>query len=96
MSDDSKELSFGKEEQEKVLKWLGEKWKNNGCECCGGKDWSIADFIVATPGFQNGNTILGGKTIPLVQVICDTCGNVKQFAALQMGLLEKREGAANV
>lgn len=87
MSEKNKDHFFSKEKQEKATKWLNDKLQNKKCECCGDNTWHVADFLVAPPRFESG-TILGGKVMPQVAIICNNCGNTKYFNAIKMGIID--------
>lgn len=71
-----------KEKQEKALKWLKEKW-TNACECCGSRNWSLADDLVMFTG--------KGNIYPHILIICFNCGNAKLFNAVVMGVVVEKQ-----
>lgn len=70
-----------KEKQEKALKWVKEKW-SNACECCGSRNWSLADDLMMFTG--------EGNIYPHILIICINCGNAKLFNAVVMGVVVEK------
>jgi hypothetical protein len=85
---------FDSEKQEQVLKWLEEKWTNRTCECCGNTSWSVTDFLVAPPRYEDGFRF-GGKIAPQITAVCNQCGNTKFFNAVMMGLIDRKNTEGN-
>jgi len=73
------------EQQKKLQNWLSSKNVTPNCPSCGGRSWSIGD-IISSPVLTSGGTAIGGRTIPMVQVICNNCGFVRLYAAVPIGL----------
>jgi hypothetical protein len=98
MSDTKNNNSLSKNQQEKALKWLNEKWKKDAsCEVCGEKNWQLVGDMVS-PLIMSGNNInLGGNSYPSVSLVCKNCANTKYFNAVVMGLVggEKKEEEKN-
>ncbi len=73
------------EQLKKIKDWMASKGVNNICHSCKrGNNWTVGEIITTgtiTP------LMLGGPTIPMVQVICNNCGFVKLFAARPLGLI---------
>jgi predicted nucleic-acid-binding Zn-ribbon protein len=70
----------------KLNSWLKSKNVSMICPSCGHNEWSAADVVVA-PVFAAG-MVIGGPTVPMVQLICKNCAYVKLYAAVPIGLLE--------
>lgn len=70
-----------REKQEKALKWVKEKWVN-ACECCGSRNWSLADDLVMFTG--------EGNIYPHILIICINCANSKLFNAVVMGVVVEK------
>ena len=85
--------SLSKENQQKALNWLNNKWPQHKRECdiCGSKDWQLTEHLVSPLVFHNGGFQLGGMSYPCVSVICKNCANTKYLNAVMMGLIEKKE-----
>jgi len=73
------------EQQQKLGDWLSSKNVTHNCPSCGGNNWATGDVISANVLTARG-TEIGGKTVPMVQVICTSCGFVKLYAAVPIGL----------
>ena len=77
-----------KEKQDQAIKWLNDKWKNQICECCGGRDWTLNGHLTTPINFQQGAFHFGGMAYPSLGVVCKNCGNTKHFNAVAMGLVD--------
>jgi len=71
-------------QEQKAKQWLQSNFK--GCANCQGKNIGIGE-IVAPPTFAGGNIQIGGPTIPMLAVTCNSCAYTMLFAAVPMGLL---------
>ncbi len=57
------------------------------CPSCGVNKWSVGE-LVGTPRFTpGGGTLMGGSTVPMVQVICTRCGYIMHYSAKIIGLV---------
>jgi hypothetical protein len=80
----SKLFSPKKENQTKKEKWtlkemneaLNIKWKDRICECCGGQEWSLSEHAMKHSLY---NPSYSDKCRTSVLVMCDYCGNMKNF-----------------
>ncbi len=82
----SKIFSPKKENLTKKVEWTFEeikeaiesKWKDRTCECCGRKNWCLAEDILKHLFYD---PRLDDKCYMSVLVFCDHCGNMKNFKA---------------
>lgn len=62
--------------------------RNNQCPLCGANTWTILDEFVSPlcidPEYKRP---IEGKLLPMVALICNDCGYVRQVAAGKVGLL---------
>lgn len=72
---------------DKLQTWLGSKARGNACPVCGQSNWTVGD-IVSAPVFSGSGISIGGKTIPMVQVVCTNCAYIQLFAVAPIGLLK--------
>lgn len=57
------------------------------CPMCTRQQWTIGDEVVAIPASSlGGGMAIGGPFVPLVQVICNTCGFVAHHAVGALGI----------
>jgi predicted nucleic-acid-binding Zn-ribbon protein len=82
-------MPINEQQLQKLNNWLKSKNVNMLCPSCGRNAWEVADIVVA-PQFAGG-IILGGQTVPMVQLICKNCFYVRLYAAVPIGLLEERK-----
>lgn len=81
-------MSLNQEQQNKVQNWLNQHSRNFNCSVCNQNNWQVGDIVAAPAMDESGNMNIGGKSVPMVQVVCGNCANIKLFAAVPMGLLE--------
>jgi len=85
MPDSSGTLSA--DEKQTIQKWLTSRMKDTRCPVCGSTSWTIGDqTVIATPVGAGGSVNLGGKIVPLVQLVSNECGYVRHFMAIPMGI----------
>ena len=58
------------------------------CPWCAGRSWTMGDnVVVAMAAELPGGTLgIGGPFIPMIQVVCNSCGFVSHHAAALLGL----------
>lgn len=76
-----------------ISKILTDKKATNPCHRCGGNDFTIADGY-SMIGLQDSTKgiMLGGKSIPAINVICTHCGAITSHALGVLGLLDNEKG----
>ena len=95
MPPDEKVLS--REEKDRILKWLESKWTSaKQCPICGTNKWHIGDHLSTILTTHKGNIFIGGPTIPVIIVVCMTCGYTLLFNAVVVGIPSvAKEGSSN-
>ena len=78
-------MAINQEQATKLQAWLNAKGITPNCPACGRNNWIPGD-VIAAPVFVEGGVSIGGQTVPMVQVICGNCANVRLFAAVPIGL----------
>ncbi len=81
-------MPLNDEQKHKIINWFSDKGASAVCPIYAYQKWSIIDIVVA-PKFAQG-IVLGGDTVPMIQVVCNKCGFVRLHAAVPMGLLEEK------
>ena len=61
--------------------------KVGACPNCRARRWRVVELIALLPYRDQGIT-LGAPAVPIVLVGCVKCANVRQFSAVQLGLVE--------
>ncbi len=79
-------MPINEQKLKKANDWFKTKGINWKCQSCGHNEWSATDIVVA-PKFEKG-IVLGGETVPMLQLACKYCGNIRFYAAVPMGLLQ--------
>ena len=75
-------------EKQMVAAWLSEKSRNNSCPVCSTSSWSVGGHLLSGKIYRGGNLAFGGPTYPMAFIVCTNCAYVREFMAVQIGLLE--------
>lgn len=79
-------MAIGYSEQQRIQSHL--QGKNNSCPLCSTNSWGIAEDLIVAPFFDREyKRVIEGKVFPMVALICNDCGYVRQIAAAKMGLI---------
>jgi len=79
-------MPMGLEEQQKIRNHL--QGRNNQCPVCETNNWSIFEDLVSPLCMDlEYKRAIEGKLLPIVVLICNDCGYVRQIAAGKIGLL---------
>ena len=75
-------------DSEKVKGILCEKWPDGGLACplCRKDQFSFSDTIFSLAEYDP--AAMGRIDIPVIPVVCDSCGNVILFSAVKMGIVK--------
>lgn len=79
---------------QKMIDFLQEKWGDKKpCPMCGGTDWEIFGKTFSPIEFTEGTPIgRGGRiAVPVVPIVCTTCGNTILVSAIVSGFMEADE-----
>lgn len=69
-------IGLSKEELEKLLRHLNEKWANKNCPMCRQNQWSVTGAHTVILQEEENVFNLGGPSIPTAAVTCLSCGNI--------------------
>jgi len=87
-----KDGKLSKEEKDKAVHWLEERWPEpRTCPISGHDTWIIGDHLVTPLVWSQGDILVGGSVYPLVMVICEACGYTQMFNAVLLGITKKRD-----
>ena len=75
-------------EKQVIAAWLSEKSRSNSCPVCLASSWSVGGHLLSGKIYRGGNLAFGGPTYPMAFVVCTNCAYVREFMAVQIGLLE--------
>ena len=74
-------MAFTDRQRETLMSALKNKIRGP-CPMCNAQRWQLWEGLVATSTASiKGDIAIGGKFIPMVQVVCETCGFVSHHAA---------------
>ena len=87
---------FSDEQKEEFKKVLQDRAATRPCPRCGNASFFLLDGHLS-PTIQANLTksILGGKNVPVIVLICDRCGFLSQHALGVLGLLPKEAQLAS-
>ncbi len=72
---------------QRAMEWLNERWQGQKtCPVCRNNKWQLGGLVELRP-YTGGSLVIGGGVFPVLQVICENCGNTLLFNALVAGLL---------
>ena len=80
-------MPLSQEQTTQVQNWLNQNARNFNCTTCNANNWQIGDIVAAPAMDQGGNINIGGRSVPMVQVICGQCAHIELFAAVPIGLV---------
>ncbi len=92
-ADNSNQLqSNPKTVEEKIKKFLDEKWKSDGCQICGEREFFTFDSVMKITEFSpKAGFVSARQSIPVVPVMCLNCGNLNLFNAILAEVIAPQE-----
>ncbi len=79
-------MPLTQEQRETATRFLRTHLRNP-CSVCGIHRFNVVDIVNTLPYENSGAMVLGGATIPLLLVVCESCFHVLSFAAVPIGLV---------
>jgi len=81
-----------KENFQKLIHHLSDKWKGSPCPMCQHSGWTVDDNVYELRKFNGGKLVLGGGPIlPIIPVTCNNCGNTVFVNALKAGVVQQEK-----
>ena len=85
-------MKLNDEQNEKVKKYLNEKWPEpQACAVCKKVDWKFSDKLYALTEYDPEYLSLERYKLPLIALVCTNCGNTILFHEKYMGILDGRD-----
>jgi hypothetical protein len=82
-------------QQDAIIKALADRGATLPCPRCGNDEFTLLDgYFNQIIQEEPRGIVLGGRTIPLVAVVCKRCGWLSQHALGVLGLIPKEETKA--
>ena len=79
-------MQLTEDDKKKVLAWVSSKCGQMRCTCCGNGNWTLFDPASLVIGFDLHTTRFHyHQGIPLVSIVCTTCGHVVFFSSGVIG-----------
>ena len=86
-------MQLNAQQQKELMAKLVALLSNRGCDVCGKFDWAVADSLYHLPGFSLSNVLTPASTlVPVAVLNCKTCGNIKLFNMIHLGLISNETG----
>ncbi len=89
MSEDLKTPQKNEEFLRRLTPYLERHWDDQRCHVCGGEQFTHDDKLWYMAELQNRTVNLGGPVMPLVAIICASCGTTNLINALVTGLIDQ-------
>lgn len=74
------------QQQTQVEQWFQEHNFETACYYCGSIERATGDIIQA-PSYRFNQLTTNVPGVPMVQIICNTCGHIALFSAVGLGLM---------
>ena len=79
------------EEQERAIAWLDAH--NAGvCARCGNKNLNLSPTLGAIPTANTQGNMTVSTYFPCVVTVCPKCAHMQMYSAMEMGLMQGKEG----
>lgn len=82
---------LNKEEADKLVAYLKEKWKGKSCPMCQTGNWIVQDNCFQITQYNAVAFVIGGPVIPIIPVICNNCSNTLLINAILAGVITPKE-----
>ncbi|WP_115702568.1 hypothetical protein [Legionella sainthelensi] len=79
--------NLSKEEADKLVSYLKEKWNGKSCPMCLSGNWIVQDNCFQLTQYNAHSFVIGGPVIPIIPVICNNCSNTLLINALLAGII---------
>lgn len=86
-----------------VLGFLREKWRDRPCPMCGQNSWSVQQGVFALLELREKEVAIGSSSpppdrpapqvVPVVPVVCKSCGNTVLINAIVADIIEEAKHA---
>ena len=84
---------LSKEDAEKIVSYLKEKWQGRTCPMCQTGNWIVQDNCFQLMRYDANAFVIGGTVIPVIPVICNNCSNTLLINAILAGVINPKEKA---
>lgn len=83
---DKSGLRLSKADKDSVIQWFSKYIGNRGCSVCGNRRWAASDIFFTRTAFdREGDKHEHGRVFLVINVECQTCGNILTFNAQKIG-----------
>jgi hypothetical protein len=76
-------------QQEKLKKFLNEKWSEPCCTVCGKDTLEFSDTLFKLNEVNPDGPLMG--EMPVIALVCNNCGNIILFNAIVLGVARELE-----
>jgi len=71
-----------------LIDHLAKQWQGKTCPMCGKGPWHVQNSAFELREFSGGDLLVGGPVIPVVPIVCASCGNTVLVNAIIAGLVK--------
>jgi hypothetical protein len=83
---EGKIMPLNEKQRTRFQSWIDKHDINPKCPACGKNDMWAPGEVIASPMLDQDSFRVEGKSIPMVQLVCNNCASVLLFAANPIGL----------
>ncbi len=86
-------MQLSKEQQVKLIDKIKTAWPQAHCDVCNtNTSWTLSPELFRLVGYEARQFVLDGPTIPVVVANCTTCGQMRLFNAIILGIIDPKTG----
>jgi hypothetical protein len=91
-------VELSKKQQDKIRASIDAVWTQpKNCEVCGKLTWKFQNRIWELRDYneeRGGGVVIrsGGAVVPVVAIMCETCGNIRLMNAIYLGMVDHATG----
>jgi len=75
------------ETKQKAIEALRARNVRGACSMCGSSNWAVLEIVSPLLQAEDGSTVFGGSTIPMLAIACTACSHIVHFSAVALGLI---------
>lgn len=83
----TKDGRLTKDERQRLVDWLNQKWTHRTCTSCGTHEWDLMDQLTMMPVYMQRTEPEIGRAVVCVSAICQNCARMEFFNALVMNVV---------
>ncbi len=80
-----------KNDADKLVSYVKEKWSNQSCPMCRAGNWLVQDKYFQLTQYKANALMVGGPVIPIIPITCSNCSNTLLLNAIHAGIIQTKE-----